>query len=29
MSMDASAPYILFDKVEVRYSELVYGLRSL
>jgi cell division transport system ATP-binding protein len=29
MSMDASAPYILFDNVEVRYSELVFGLRGL
>jgi len=27
--MDANAPYILFDDVEVRYSELVYGLRGL
>lgn len=27
--MDANAPYILFDKVEVRYSELVYGLRGV
>jgi cell division transport system ATP-binding protein len=27
--MDANAPYILFDDVEVRFSELVYGLRGL
>ncbi len=27
--MEGSAPYIVFDQVEVRYSELVYGLRGV
>lgn len=29
MSMDAKAPYIQFENVEVRYSELVFGLRGV
>jgi len=29
MAMEGTAPYIRFDRVEVKYSELVYGLRGV